>query len=127
MKGNDCKQKNRGNDGTCEREINMNKLKELLLEIKKVQSIEALLSWDQETYMPEGSGNIRSEHLAYLSTLAHNLHTGKGFSNRLKKLVDMESGATLDGSANAETRRLLFLVWKEYKLASALPVKFVEE
>ncbi len=50
-------------------------LKEPLLEMRNIGSIQALLQWDQETYMPEGSGNIRAEHISYLSTLGHNIHT----------------------------------------------------
>ena len=105
----------------------LKELKEILLEIQKIRSIEELLSWDQETYMPEGGGDIRAEHISYLSTLAHALHTGRKFRSRLEKLVDMENGDALDKTSNKETRRLLFLIWKDFRDAAALPSKFVEE
>ena len=107
--------------------MSIKSLKEILLEIRKIQSIESLLHWDQETYMPEGSGNIRAEHISYLSTLAHRLHTGRKFRSRLEKLVDMESGEALDQQVDKEARRMLYLTWKDYRDSAALPAKFVEE
>jgi carboxypeptidase Taq len=106
--------------------MNLKPLKDLLLEIKKIQSIESLLNWDQETYMPEGGGDIRAEHIAYLSSLAHQLHTGGKFRSHLEALIDMETGDPLDQRADPETRRLLYLTWKDYREESALPTDFVE-
>ncbi|MGE5344264.1 MAG: carboxypeptidase M32 [Candidatus Omnitrophota bacterium] len=107
----------------------MQSLKNLLLEIKKIQSIEALLHWDQETYMPEGGGDIRAQHLAYLSCLAHDVQTGDAFRSELKKWVDMQTGEPLPaiGNGDADTRRFLYLVWKDYHDASALPAEFIRE
>lgn len=102
-------------------------LKELLLEIKQIHSIEALVQWDQETQMPEGSAKIRAEHLAYLGTKAHTLLTGRKFKNTLAKNVDLETGEPLDPSLEKNTKRLLYLVWRDYHQAIALPVHFVKE
>ncbi len=107
--------------------MNIQHLKALLLEIKKIKSIESVLQWDQETKMPEGGGNIRAEHLAYLSSLAHHLQTGKKFTSALAKILDMESGVLLDREVNADTRRMLYLAWRDYMDAAALPPKFVRE
>jgi carboxypeptidase Taq len=107
--------------------MELKKLKEMLVEIKKIQSIAAVLQWDQETYMPEGAGQIRAEHLSYLSALAHKRQTGEEFRAELAKLVDMETGQPPDRGVNPETARLLYLTWKNYRDASALPQEFVEE
>jgi carboxypeptidase Taq len=111
------------------KEINMSiqTLKELLLEIKKIQSISYLLNWDQETYMPEGAGDIRAEHISYLSSLGHKLHTSDAFRSELEKLVNMENGETLDPQTDPETRKLLYLAWKDYRDEAALPADFVHE
>ncbi len=105
----------------------MDVLTGLLLEIKKIESIEALLHWDQETYMPEGSGGIRADHISFLSSLAHKLHTSDTFANELTTLVNMETGATLDQKADKGTQRMLYLVWKNYRDASVLPESLVAE
>jgi carboxypeptidase Taq len=107
--------------------MNIESLKELLLEIKKIFSIEALLQWDQETYMPKGGGDIRAQHISYLSSLAHGIHTGDRFRLELEKVVDMKTGEPLEQGVDKEMRRLLYLVWKDYRDDAALPPEFVQE
>jgi carboxypeptidase Taq len=107
--------------------MSIQKIKTILLEIRKLQSIEAVLNWDQETYMPEGSGDIRAEHIAYLSSLAHSMHTSKQFHSLLEKAVNIKTGEPTDKKIDPETRRLLYLIWKDYRDAAALPSDFVEE
>jgi len=107
--------------------MSIQEIKGILLEIKKLGSIGSLLHWDQETYMPEGSGDIRAEHIAYLSSLAHSKHTGKRFHSLLEKIVDMKTGEPLDKNVGAETKRLYYLTWKDHRDAVALPLEFVEE
>ncbi|NIO87689.1 MAG: carboxypeptidase M32 [Candidatus Aminicenantes bacterium] len=107
--------------------MNIKFLKELLLEIKKINSIVSVLQWDQDTYMPEGSGDIRAEHISYLSTMAHNIQTSDKFKSELQKVVDMKTGDPLEQDVDKETRRLLYLIWKDYKDAAALPPEFVKE
>jgi carboxypeptidase Taq len=102
-------------------------LKDLLSEHAKAQSVAALVQWDQETYMPEGAGGFRSEQLAWLSALAHEIHTGKRFRKALGKLVDPDTGDILNSQTDNQTKRLLQLVWKDYHYASVLPASFVEE
>jgi carboxypeptidase Taq len=107
--------------------MSIQEIKGILLEIKKLQSIESVLHWDQETYMPDGSGDIRAEHIAYLSSLAHNKHTSERFQSLLEKIVDMKTGEPLDQKVDPETRRLFYLIWKDHRDAVALPSYFVEE
>ena len=38
-----------------------------LLEIQRINSAAALLSWDQETYMPAGGGEARAEQISPVS------------------------------------------------------------
>jgi len=105
----------------------LKELKDLLMEFSKAQSVTAIVQWDQETYMPDGAGEFRSEQLAWLSALAHEIHTGSRFQKALAKLVDLETGNIIDDNRDEHTKRLLALVWKDYHYASALPASFVEE
>lgn len=92
--------------------------------IRTLKGIISLLHWDQETYMPSGSNGIRSEQIELLSGIMHREHTGKTFSNTLGKLVDLKSGKPLvKGLNKAELKEF----YRDYKLATALPVSFVEE
>ncbi|MCD6234269.1 MAG: carboxypeptidase M32 [Candidatus Marinimicrobia bacterium] len=106
---------------------NLKVLKDLLKEYAKAESVQALVQWDQETYMPEGAGEFRSEQLAWLSALAHEIHTGERFKKALGKLVDLNTGNILNDESDKETSRLLYLIWKDYHYASVLPALFVEE
>ena len=56
-------------------------------EITLVGSIGSILSWDQETYLPSGSADYRSEQLSYLAAHAHKLATSEDF---LKSLAAAE-------------------------------------
>lgn len=107
--------------------MSIQEIKGILLEIKKLESIGSVLNWDQETYMPEGSGDIRAEHIAYLSSLAHSKHASEKFNSLLEEIVDMETGEPLDKNIDAETKRLFYLIWKNHRDAIALPLDFVEE
>ena len=41
----------------------------------------AVLSWEQETYMPHGGAGHRADQLATLELLAHETFTDKGWAN----------------------------------------------
>ena len=43
--------------------------------IQDLGAAQALLGWDQETYMPDGAAAARSEQVATISTLVHNIYT----------------------------------------------------
>ena len=56
-------------------------------EIALVSSTGQILSWDQETYLPSGSADYRSEQLSYLAAHAHKLATSEDF---LRALAEAE-------------------------------------
>ncbi len=105
-------------------------LENVLQELKKISILrgtEALLSWDQETYMPEGAGAARSDQIAYISTLLHNTLVGDVMTNNLGELVELETGHIRGESLPARERRRIKEIWRDYHHAAALPSEFVEE
>lgn len=60
----------------------------LTREIGQLASIEALLDWDSETYMPPGGLAIRAEQLALVAATAHERRTNPRLSELLGKLDD---------------------------------------
>jgi len=100
-------------------------LMEMLAEIRLMDSINAVLQWDQETGMPPAGGPLRARQLAWLSRRSHTLHAGEEFSRRLERLVDLESGAARDSTASAEERRMLYLAWRAWRRNAALPGELV--
>ncbi len=108
----------------------LNALKTKLRKIHHIRDAAAVLSWDQETYMPAGSGRIRAEQLATLQMVAHNQFVSSEVETLLGSFVDIQTGillpeqqTTLDDSSQA----LLRETWRDFSRAKKLPSDFVHE
>jgi carboxypeptidase Taq len=109
------------------KEQHMKRLKNILLDIKKLESAASVLHWDQETYMPEGSGAFRAEVLAYLSLMQHQMATGQKLKEELARHIDYKTGELVNITLSDEEKRLVQLVSKDLKKQVVLPDDFVEE
>ena len=105
----------------------MKRLKNILLDIKKLESAASVLHWDQETYMPEGGGAFRAEVLAYMSLMHHQMATGQKLKDELSRHIDLHSGEIVNITLSEGEKRLVYLLWKDLKKLSVLPEEFVEE
>lgn len=94
-----------------------------MAEVSDLKAAAALLSWDQQTYMPSGGAAARAEQIATLEKLAHG------------RFVSEEVGAWLEGAA-AETQTLGYesddaslvrLTRRDYDKARRIPPALVEE
>jgi carboxypeptidase Taq len=103
------------------------KLREASREIAYLSSIEKLLSWDQETYLPKDGGPSRATQLAILTSIIHEKKTGNKFKKLLNALIKTSSGKFKDSSLNEEQKAALNCWRKDYLQAVKLPPKFVEE
>ncbi|MDA9563946.1 carboxypeptidase M32 [Flavobacteriales bacterium] len=70
---------------------NYNRYKEHLRKIADLNHAAALLQWDQETYMPKKSAEIRAQQLSTLAGMAHELSTNKEYGQLLHTLTNDES------------------------------------
>ena len=61
--------------------------------ITQLRKVAAVLAWDQETYMPSGSAQARSEQISLVLSLAHARFTSDTFRQSLATLVDLDGGA----------------------------------
>ena len=105
-------------------------LKKTLGQIHHLRDAAAVLSWDQETYMPPGGGAIRAEQLATLQTLAHDQFVSTETESLLAFFLDVTTGtlhpdhtSTLDESSQA----LLRETWRDFSHAKKLPSAFVNQ
>jgi carboxypeptidase Taq len=64
--------------------------KNQLQKIADVKYANAVLQWDQETYMPTKSAATRARQMATLSELAHELSTATSLGNILNELLDAD-------------------------------------
>jgi carboxypeptidase Taq len=103
------------------------KLHELSKHIRILQGIHSLLDWDQETYMPSGSAQIRSEQLKTMAGLIHREKTSPTFKNTLSNLIDLSNGEIRDKSLPISQQAALREWRRDYLQDTSLPAKFVEE
>ncbi len=102
-------------------------LKSKLLEIRHLKDAAALLAWDQETYMPAGGGQTRSEQLATLQTLAHTKFVSPEIEDLLLHHIDPATGlANLNANGlDDASKALLRETWRDFSQAKKLPSDFV--
>jgi carboxypeptidase Taq len=94
-------------------------LKGRLAIISDVNAAEAALSWDQQTYMPEGGVAGRAEQLATLSRLAHEMLVSEETGRLLRNVEEPAPGS--------EDSALVRLARREYQRATRLPTELVAE
>ena len=88
-------------------------------EIALVGSTASILSWDQETYLPSGSADYRSEQISYLASHAHKLATSEDFLKSLTEAEEADDGGDPVRSANLREMR------RESDRAVKLPTELV--
>lgn len=96
-------------------------LKELLGEIADLNAAAAVLSWDQNTYMPPGGAEARGHQLATLSKIAHMKFT----SPEMGKLIEEVQKEGLD--PESDDGALVRVTARDYEKATRVPPEFVAE
>src|SRR5574342_893893 len=101
----------------------LDRLKTLLAEVADLQAAQALLSWDQQTYMPQGGGEARGKQLATIGKISHQKFT----SDEIGKLLgDLEK--EFDGTEpDSDNSRLIRITRHDYERATHVPAEFVAE
>ncbi len=92
-----------------------------------LSSMEALLDWDQETYMPKEAIHFRSIQVEMVASLAHKSKTSKPFAKLLNQLIDIKTGEILDETLSSEQIASLKEWRRDYIKAIKLPNKFVKQ
>jgi carboxypeptidase Taq len=105
----------------------LSRLIELDREVGLLVHIEAVLSWDQETYMPAKAVTERSEQLAFLEGLAHERATSPRIGELLAALGSTEDNQTGDPSLEPAERAYLRALRRAYDRDTKLPTDLVEE
>ncbi|MFZ6027428.1 MAG: carboxypeptidase M32 [Chloroflexota bacterium] len=97
-------------------------LKSILAEINDLNRAIAVLSWDQETYMPAGAAEARGDQLATLGRIAHIKFTAPEVGALLETLKQEESA-----SPDSDEARLVKVTTRNYEKATRVPPEFVAE
>ncbi|NBW95185.1 MAG: carboxypeptidase M32 [Planctomycetia bacterium] len=86
-------------------------------------SVESLLGWDEQTYLPERAGGYRAEQAAALATLVHRERTDPAYGERLARLAD----GPLATSGPPEVSGTIALLQRDFAKQARLPPRLVEE
>lgn len=92
-----------------------------------VAHIASLLSWDQETHMPPGAEEERSEQLAWLEGAAHEKAVNPEIGDLLAALGCTDSNPGGDPSLDPDARAFLRVLHRHYSREVKLPVDLVTE
>jgi len=101
----------------------LKKLKELIYEVSDIKAAGAVLSWDQETYMPKGGIQERAEQLSTLNKIAHEKFTSPKIGELIKELKN-EIKSLNDESDDV---RLIKVLNRTYNKAIKVPSSLVAE
>jgi carboxypeptidase Taq len=101
----------------------LQQLKTLLAEVADLNAVQALLSWDQQIYMPQGGGEARGNQLATIGKISHQKFTSDEIGKLLGDLEQEFNGAEPD----SDEARLLKVTRHDYDQATRVPSEFVAE
>ena len=97
--------------------------KHYLSKVRHLQMAESVLSWDQETYMPEGGAAARARQLGTLSEMAHELFVSDRVGEWLAALAPFEAAADYD----SDDASLIRVTRREYEKRRRVPAELVGE
>ncbi len=99
----------------------LNRLQSALGRIEDLKNAAELLSWDQETYMPDGGADARARQLSTLQTLAHEQFTADAIGD----LLNDAAAHVADRDSDSHAARLVQVTRREYERARKLPADLV--
>jgi carboxypeptidase Taq len=104
-------------------ETKLQELKTRLLEVGDLNNINALLGWDQSTYMPPGGAEARGRQSARMARMAQEKFIDKKIGKLLDDLRPYEESLPYD----SDDASLIRVTRREYELAVKVPPRFIGE
>ena len=86
-------------------------------------SVQALLGWDEQTYLPPQAGGYRAEQAAALAGLVHRLRSDPAHGERIARLA----AGSLARSGPPEVAGTIRLLERDFTKQARLPGRLVEE
>jgi len=104
-------------------EEKMQQLKSTMATLADLGGAQAILGWDQQTYMPPAAAESRGQQGGTLGRLAHEIGTSQELGKLLEELKPY--AASLDPDSD-DARMIKFAV-RDYEQATRVPAEFVVE
>ena len=102
---------------------NLQKLKDRMRQLSRLGEVAAIVSWDQNTYMPSGAANARAEQASTLSAFTHELFT----SDLTGDLLAKSEADTVGMNEDSDERRMLSNLRRDFDKATKLPADLVAD
>lgn len=102
-------------------EPKLHELRIRLQEVSDLHAVNALLGWDQSTYMPPGGADARARQLAIVGRLAHEKFTDDAIGHLLDDLRPYEESLPFD----SDEASLIRVARREYQRAVQVPAEFM--
>ena len=97
------------------------KLKTLVGEVADLSAIQALIEWDQQTYMPPGGAEVRGHQSATLGSLTHQKFTAP----EIGELIEDVKKELADAAPDSDDARYIKVLSKDYDEATKVPSEYV--
>ncbi len=101
----------------------LDQLKTRLGEIHDLRRANALIGWDQQTYMPVGGSAARAEQSATLQKISHELFT----ADETGRLIDAAAHETDKLDPDSDDARLISVTRRDYHKSRKVPADLVAE
>src|SRR6185436_17291233 len=88
-----------------------------------LESIQALLEWDERTKMPPAGGEYRADQITYLSGMVHRRRTDPRIGRWLDELI----GSPLTDDPHSDAGTTIRQIKRDYDRRTRLPQSLVEE
>ena len=105
----------------------LTRLIELDREVRLLAHIDAILNWDQETYMPTKAVDERSEQIAFMEGLAHEKAASPEVGDLLSALGSTTANPRGDPSLGESERAYLRVLRRAYDQQTRLPTDLVTD
>jgi carboxypeptidase Taq len=104
-------------------EEKLTQLKQLLGEVADLGYSQAVLSWDQQTYMPSGGAEDRGDLISTLARIQHQKFTSDEIGRLLEDLKPYAGQMDPD----SDDARLIMVTSREYRKNTCVPSRWVAE
>ncbi len=104
-------------------EAKLQELKNRLVEVNDLESIGAVLNWDQSTYMPPGGAPARGRQMGTLALLTHQKATDPEIGHLLDDLRPYEESLPYD----SDDASLIRVARRQYELNTKVPPAFMAQ
>jgi len=99
------------------------KLKQRMANVTTLGSVGAMLDWDHQTYMPPGGVARRSDQLALINKLRHEMHV----SSETERLLILSETENKDSDPDSDDTAYLRVARREFDKKAKLPSELIEE